>query len=409
MRVLLILNHPNSSLEVLAQAIISAVEIHGIEVVLLYRRMFFEALITYPYILNHIDVVHFVHGVENYPYEYVKLVSCYCPTVTSYHHSEEREIPKQLELIKHLFYVSHVLHEDVSRFALPEGINSLLRNGVNTHLFYPDSRQKKNHSVFTIGFFGTQPPQSPDRKGSVLLVRTAWKLVSSGYKPDFVIVGYGWQELVSDLRRMGLTVFYHINVPYSDLPKLYRKLDLYLITSLLEGGPLTLLEAGACGVPVISTPVGLALDVLTKPGCGRLLTGFDSDEIATAIIDDIEHRDQSKKRADAVLREIQQHWDWNSTYKDLYKTYHQLGQVNKDSKISSFSDGISILPPYLNFTQDAQLQRLIVRKYAMSDLALRLHRHGDRLSAWRLALLLIATIKPSYWWRFLRFNTNSSL
>ena len=97
MRILLIVNHPNGSLEVLAQAVISSVEPHGIEVVLLYRRMLLETLRTCPHILNSINLVHFIHGVENYPYEYVELVAHHCPIVTTYNHSEIRDIPSNLE------------------------------------------------------------------------------------------------------------------------------------------------------------------------------------------------------------------------------------------------------------------------------------------------------------------------
>ena len=239
-------------------------------------------------------------------------------------------------------------------------------------------------------------------RGAYCLYGQAWKLVNLGYKPTFLIVGYGWQKLVADLRCMGLKVFYHINVPFSDLRKLYRKVDPYLIPSLLEGGPLTLLEAGACGILIISTPVGLALEVLTQLGCGRLLTDFDSDEIAAAIIDNIEQREQAKKRADLVLREIRQHWDWKSTYKDLNKIYLQLGRTNQDSTIRSFPNGTSYLLPYLNLSQDAQLQRATVRRYALFDLALRLYHHGDRLSAWRMTLPLVVKISPRYLWRVLR-------
>src|SRR5690606_22871264 len=42
----------------------------------------------------------------------------------------------------------------------------------------------------------------------------------------------------------------------------YRSLDLFLVTALDEGGPLPPLEAMACGVPVVSTDVGLIKDLV---------------------------------------------------------------------------------------------------------------------------------------------------
>lgn len=45
---------------------------------------------------------------------------------------------------------------------------------------------------------------------------------------------------------------------------LYRRCDLYLTTSRAEGGPRGVLEAAAAGVPQLSTPCGLAPDVLSS-------------------------------------------------------------------------------------------------------------------------------------------------
>lgn len=57
---------------------------------------------------------------------------------------------------------------------------------------------------------------------------------------------------------------------------LYRLLDLYLITSRHEGGPRAVLEAAASRAPVLSTPVGLAKDIL-HPSClyDAVDTGID--------------------------------------------------------------------------------------------------------------------------------------
>lgn len=49
---------------------------------------------------------------------------------------------------------------------------------------------------------------------------------------------------------------------YPDIVDFYNVLDLYLVTSREEGGPQSILESMACGVPIISTPVGMAPDVL---------------------------------------------------------------------------------------------------------------------------------------------------
>ncbi len=46
------------------------------------------------------------------------------------------------------------------------------------------------------------------------------------------------------------------NVPQKELPALYRQADVFVFPSLIEGMPLVVLEAMACGVPVITTTHG---------------------------------------------------------------------------------------------------------------------------------------------------------
>lgn len=65
-------------------------------------------------------------------------------------------------------------------------------------------------------------------------------------------------------------------VPAADLAGLYSSLDALLIASRFEGGPYTMLEAMACGTPVIATPVGLVPDVIEDGVNGIRVSATDS-------------------------------------------------------------------------------------------------------------------------------------
>jgi glycosyltransferase involved in cell wall biosynthesis len=47
-------------------------------------------------------------------------------------------------------------------------------------------------------------------------------------------------------------------LPHQAMRSIYRRFDIYLCMSKTEGGGLPMLEVGACGIPVISTDVGIA-------------------------------------------------------------------------------------------------------------------------------------------------------
>jgi glycosyltransferase involved in cell wall biosynthesis len=61
-------------------------------------------------------------------------------------------------------------------------------------------------------------------------------------------------------------VFSEQRYKYEDMQKFYDSIDILISTSAHEGGPFSPLEAIACGVPALSTDVGVVHDMLL-PGC----------------------------------------------------------------------------------------------------------------------------------------------
>ena len=61
---------------------------------------------------------------------------------------------------------------------------------------------------------------------------------------------------------------------YKKINEYYNLLDLYIVSSRLEGGPRALLESQAAGVPIVSTRVGMADDVITDG-----INGFLVDDL----------------------------------------------------------------------------------------------------------------------------------
>ena len=51
-------------------------------------------------------------------------------------------------------------------------------------------------------------------------------------------------------------------VNFKDLNKLYNVLDLYIVSSRIEGGPQAILEASITKTPIVSTDVGVASEIL---------------------------------------------------------------------------------------------------------------------------------------------------
>jgi glycosyltransferase involved in cell wall biosynthesis len=73
------------------------------------------------------------------------------------------------------------------------------------------------------------------------------------------------------------------SVPHKDMPTYYSLMGVFVHPSLRDGMPNAVLEAMACGVPVVSTPVGGILDVIKDRENGMLVPVNDVDALGQAI------------------------------------------------------------------------------------------------------------------------------
>jgi len=102
--------------------------------------------------------------------------------------------------------------------------------------------------------------------------------------PDvcFSILGEGplKEELACKVKELKLDEKVRLEVPRADPSTYYASLDLYLNTSLHEGLPLSILEAMACGKPVVASKVGGIPEIISHGEEGFLVEGRDPQEFA---------------------------------------------------------------------------------------------------------------------------------
>ena len=86
------------------------------------------------------------------------------------------------------------------------------------------------------------------------------------------------------LSKAGISYSHYYLDKYSDIVKYYCQLDAYLIASRKEGGPKALLESWACGVPVVSTPVGQVVDLGKNEENVHLSNDFSAKSLAEGLV-----------------------------------------------------------------------------------------------------------------------------
>ena len=119
------------------------------------------------------------------------------------------------------------------------------------------------------------------RKGAGGFVAIAREIRAERDDVRFVIVGDG--PLRADLERQAAGAVSFAGAR-DDTLNCYAGLDIFVMPSLAEGGPITILEAMAMGVPVVSTAVGMAPDVLDDGRTGLLVRPGDQAAIKRAVV-----------------------------------------------------------------------------------------------------------------------------
>jgi glycosyltransferase involved in cell wall biosynthesis len=108
-------------------------------------------------------------------------------------------------------------------------------------------------------------------------------------------------------------------VPRSKLPEYYRKADLYINPSTDELGPNTLLEALACGTPVVATDI-LGINEFTPPEGSILFDSRTVDSLSSSINEGLNKIDKLTNGA----RSVSGQYNVNHTLEDLSDIYSDV-------------------------------------------------------------------------------------
>jgi glycosyltransferase involved in cell wall biosynthesis len=120
------------------------------------------------------------------------------------------------------------------------------------------------------------------------------KQITGGIK--VVLAGYSRKYVVVELSRRQIPFVYLER--YSDINSLYDILDYYISTSKFEGGPQSVLEASYRKVKILSTPVGLAPEILHSNCLCQT-----AEEFVNAVTKNIDEREFNYQSVQAYLPE----------------------------------------------------------------------------------------------------------
>ena len=106
-----------------------------------------------------------------------------------------------------------------------------------------------------------------------------------------------------------------------DVPDILRGLDCFVLPSLAEGVSNTILEAMACGLPVIATAVGGNGELIEDGVCGTLVPAADVSALAAALVDLAGDRERAAAMGRAGRQRVEREFSLTAMvgrYKEVY-------------------------------------------------------------------------------------------
>jgi glycosyltransferase involved in cell wall biosynthesis len=165
-------------------------------------------------------------------------------------------------------------------------------------------------------------------KGPDIFLKVVERL-HQDYKLFVLLTGPARGYVKLGLEAIGVPYRHEFLSDYRNISRFYHCLDLYLVASREEGGPIAVLESLASGVPLVSTSVGLAPDIIKQGQNGLLADSEDIDSLAEYASRIIEQPDLRYQMTQNGLETIKA-FDWKQIgcryYQEVYRpVLNELG------------------------------------------------------------------------------------
>jgi len=161
----------------------------------------------------------------------------------------------------------------------------VLRNGVDLEQFRPSDRERARRDLRVTKLTLASVGNLVELKGHHLVIEALtllpdWQLLIAGEGPE-----RGRLTALATSLGVGARVTFLGEIPHEQMASIYSAADILVLASSREGWPNVVLEAMACGTPVVATAVGGVTEMLSTPMAGRLLEERSTAAIAAKVRD----------------------------------------------------------------------------------------------------------------------------
>jgi len=200
-----------------------------------------------------------------------------------------------------LFHVVNKRQLEVFKDIVADKPMLLVQHGVDETCFNKDLYSPIKRDKLTIGIAGRQ--NSNGKKGFEIIVEACKKTDC-----NVLFASYDNRKLKKE-----------------EMPSFYNNIDVYVCMSKTEGLHNPTMEAGAMGVPVISTDCGAAKEMI-EDGKSGLIIKRDINSLCEAL-DKMKNEDFRSNCGNMFYAEIMKNWTWKEKikeYRNMFETYFKM-------------------------------------------------------------------------------------
>ena len=235
----------------------------------------------------------------------------------------------------HLIAVSDATKDEMVAAGVRSDLISVIHNAIDTDAWSPNrvtrtlSKELNLDGAFpVIGYVGRIMPE----KDLVTWLRAAAIVAKQFPQSQFVLVGEGKDgETLGELKRLagelGIADKTHFPGYRSDLLPVYSAFDLFVLSSRREGLPNSILEAMALGVPVVTTDVAGAKELVVDGQTGYVSRQGDVAGITRSLVALIESESLRKRMSRAGRERVEQKFSFNARLQRIESLYEQILRV----------------------------------------------------------------------------------
>jgi glycosyltransferase involved in cell wall biosynthesis len=211
-----------------------------------------------------------------------------------------KNLEKKIKKYNNIIAVSNTTKRELMKLGVCEERIHVIYNGIDHEKYKPGEKSEKP-LILWIG-------RMKKYKNPFDALRIYKRLKK---KAEMVVAGGG--ELAEDFAKAAarLSVKYLGRVSEEEKVKLYQKAWVVLSTSFVEGWGMTIVEANACGTPVVAYARG-AIPEIVKEGVNGFLVPYKDYDYAARVLDAILEENIIKELSKSSFMESLK-YDWNKT------------------------------------------------------------------------------------------------